>query len=181
MCVVTSVCTDSLMCAFWSCLDESSDSLIQEGGKFAELSDSGIFFCSFVLSSAALLLPLLSAALRERSGWASGLLRELCDHVRDCVFYICMNRFPRVPDGQMTTDWSLVDLLCCPQVCPDWKDAFSPSVCIPPLCNAALWTWSKILLQAKQRNRLQQQILAETEIGEESALWFCLVTGGFQN
>lgn len=140
LCVLTSVCTNSLMCAFWSCLAESSDALIQEGGKFvtarwARLSSVlQLCFCCYWVQRYG----------RDRDGHLAfcGSCVSMCVIV---FFYICMNPFPRVPDGQMTTDCSLVDLLCqtaelcreqrkgrrqiwgadCPQVCPDWKDAFS--------------------------------------------------------
>lgn len=92
-------------------------------------------------------------------------------------FYICMSQFTRLPDGQTTADWFLVDLLCqTAELCREQRKGrrqirggwlptgvprlkgclltrLFPSVCIPPLCNAVLWTWSKILLQAKQRNK----------------------------
>ncbi len=68
-----------------------------------ELSDSGIFFCSFVLCSAPLVLLLLSAMFWPRLG-----MESLEFHCRGCAsvcvcvcvfLYICMNQRACVPNG----------------------------------------------------------------------------------
>ena len=50
--------------------------------QHTELTDSGIFFCSSVLCSAALVLPLLSAMSWARLWWK---VLRMCEHVRMCV------------------------------------------------------------------------------------------------
>lgn len=180
MCVVTSVCTNSLVCAFWSCLDESSDSLIQECGKLVTarwalgLGDFLLLVCPQLCGSAFAVIECSVTGEVGMGVWPSVGVVWPCAWLCFLHLYEPVSSCPRRTDddrlifgrSSVPDCWTLQGTKkrettntggWLPTGVPRLKGCLLtrlfPSVCIPPLCNAVLWTWSKILLQAKQRNK----------------------------
>lgn len=183
MCVVTSVCTNSLVCAFWSCLDESSDSLIQECGKFVTarwalgLGDFLLLVCPQFCGSAFAVIECSVTGEVGMGVWPSVGVVWPCAWLCFLHLYEPVSSCPRrtdddrlifgrssVPDcwtlqgtkKRETTNTGGAD---CPQLCPDWKDAFSQGfslLCVFHLCAMRYFGhgakyYSK---QSKETNRL---------------------------